>query len=87
MAAYMIDNNTNIAHYLAELLVRDYGTHYTSAVHAGAILVQEDYLKNTLSIQDDTTKQKITAKASANFFGRIGFSSGASYSNDQINGF
>ena len=59
----MIDNNTNVAHYLAELLVREYGTHYTSAVHAGAILVQEDYLKNTLDTHDDTTQQQIRATA------------------------
>ena len=85
MAAYMMDNNTNIAHYLAELLVRDYGTHYTTAVHAGAILVKEDYLKNTLDIHSDTIQLQIRATASAKFFGIIKFSSSMDYNSNEMN--
>ena len=50
IAAHIINNNTDIALYLSELLVRDYGSHYLTAVHAGAILVQEDYIKVNLHI-------------------------------------
>ena len=44
IAAHMMNNNDQIAHYLSELLVRDYGTLYLTAAHAGAILVLEDYI-------------------------------------------
>ncbi|XP_065907252.1 macrophage-expressed gene 1 protein-like [Dysidea avara] len=77
IASHIINNNPDIARYLSELLIRDYGTHYLSAVHAGAILVQEDYLNSELAKESEDTMHKITASASANFFGKIGFS--ASY--------
>jgi len=82
IASHIINNNADAARYLSELLVRDYGTHYLSAVHAGAILVQEDYLKSELAKETDDTKQKITASASANFFGKIGFSSSFTHATD-----
>ena len=83
IANHMMSNNTHIARYLSELLVRDYGTHYLTAVHAGAILAQEDYIKSDFAYKFEETKQKITASASANFFGKIGFSAGFSHSTDE----
>jgi len=74
IASHIINNNADAARYLSELLVRDYGTHYLSAVHAGAILVQEDYIKSELATESEDNKQKITTSASADFFGKIGFS-------------
>ena len=74
IAENMMTNNSRIAHYLSELLVRDYGTHYLTAAHAGAVLVQEDYVRSDFASNFEETKQKITASASANFFGKIGFS-------------
>ena len=82
IASHIINNNAGIARYLAELLIRDYGTHYLSAVHAGAILVQEDYIKSELAKESEDTKQKITASASANFFGKIGFSTSYTHVTD-----
>ena len=77
------DNLHNVE--MGELFEYDYSTNdrkflihdgfFATHLHVRAIIVQEDYLKNTLDTQDDTIKQQIRAKASADFFGRIGFSS------------
>ena len=83
IAAHMISNNNQIAQYLSELLVRDYGTHYLTAAHAGAILVLEDYIRSGFASTYEKSKQKITAFASANFFGKIGFSAGFNHFNDE----
>ena len=82
IATHMINNNTDTALYLAELLVRDYGTHYLTSVHAGAILVQEDYIRSQFAYDFEESKDKITASASANFFGKIGFSASFTHMTD-----
>ena len=82
IAAHMMNNNSQIAHYLSELLIRDYGTHYLMAAHAGAILVLEDYILSGFASNFEENKQKLTASASANFFGKIGFSSGFTHITD-----
>ena len=83
IAAHMMNNNSQIAHYLSELLVRDYGTHYLTAAHAGAILVLEDYIDSTFAATHEDDKKKITASASANFFGKIGFSTDFTHVTDE----
>ncbi|KAK2898437.1 hypothetical protein Q8A67_009855 [Cirrhinus molitorella] len=40
------NNQTRLATYLSEKLILDYGTHVITSVDAGAILVQEDYIKS-----------------------------------------
>ena len=82
IAAHMMNNNSQIAHYLSELLVRDYGTHYLTVAHAGGILVQEDYIRNNDETIFEENSQKVTASASASFFGVIGFSSSFTYFKD-----
>ena len=73
IAEYMINNNSQIALHLAELLVRDYGTHYLTVAHAGGILVQEDYITSELATSFEGNKQKIKASASVTFLGEAGF--------------
>ena len=73
IAEYMINNNSQIALYLAELLVRNYGTHYLTVAHAGGILVQEDYITSKLATSFEESKQKIKASASVIFLGEAGF--------------
>ena len=70
IAANLQDNNTEFAHYLAELLVRDYGTHYVSSVDAGAALAQIDQGTWDYGSTEDTKtiNRKIAASASASFF-------------------
>ena len=63
-----------MAKYLAELLIRDYGTHYIHTTYAGAILAQEDFVKSSYMSEYSKTSSDISASASANFFGKVGFS-------------
>ena len=44
IAASIQSNLTGMATYLSQLLVRDYGTHYTHTTHVGAVLAKTDYL-------------------------------------------
>ena len=77
IAANLQCNNTAMARYMADLLVRDYGTHYVTSIDAGAILAKIDHVKSTYAATFNMDKSKITAAASASFFGSFGFS--ASY--------
>ena len=72
IASYIITNNSDVAHYLSEILIRDYGTHFTTVAHAGAILVMEDYIQSDFAISSEETRQKIKASTSISFFGKIG---------------
>ena len=72
IASYIITNNSDVAHYLSELLVRDYGTHFITVAHAGAILVMEDYIQSDFASSSEETRQKIKASTSVSFFGKIG---------------
>ena len=82
------DNNSELARYQAELLIRDYGTHYISSVDAGGAIVKTDHVSNTFAqdIQEVSSERTITATASTSFFNLLnlfGISnpSSASYSN------
>jgi len=83
IATQIMNNNTHIARYLAELLVRDYGTHYVTTVHAGAILAQEDYITKEFIGNSQATKKEITASVSANFFGEFKLSTSISHITEQ----
>jgi hypothetical protein len=80
IAANIQNNNTEFAHYLAELTVREYGTHFITSMDAGAVLAQIDHIKSTAFEEKDFTKNTVTASASANFFGKFSFSSTFSHS-------
>ncbi|MGH0179852.1 UNVERIFIED_CONTAM: hypothetical protein FKN15_007723 [Acipenser sinensis] len=45
IAEALENNQTRLAGFLSESLVLNYGTHVLTTVHAGASLVQEDFLK------------------------------------------
>ena len=59
IAAHMMSNNSQTAHYLSELLIRDYGTHYLTAAHAGAILVQEDFIGSNFALNYADNQKKL----------------------------
>ena len=46
IAANLQCNNTAVAKYMADLLVRDYGTHFVTRIDAGAILAKVDQIKS-----------------------------------------
>ena len=68
IAANIQNNNTEYACYLAELIVRDYGTHYVSSMDAGAILSKVDFIQSSQSNEMSSYSSRVTAAASASFF-------------------
>ena len=83
IAANIQNNNKEYAHYLAELTVREYGTHYITSMDAGAVLSQVDYLSSAIKEDIDYTKKAVTASASANFLGKFSFGSSFKHSDIQ----
>ena len=82
IAADLERNLTDHARYLAELVIRDYGTHYLSSVKAGAVIAQTDFLKKEFTEDKSSDSSTIKASASASFYNK--FSVGFGYSN--VNG-
>ena len=68
LAANIQNNNTKLAHYLAELLVRDYGTHVVTSIDAGAMLSQTTFFQDQSETDKQRTHLTISASASASFF-------------------
>lgn len=83
IAANLQCNNTVVARYMADLLVRDYGTHYITSIDAGAILAKVDHVKSKYALNSQTDKSTITASASASFFGAFGFSASYTHRSSQ----
>ncbi|XP_018600883.1 macrophage-expressed gene 1 protein-like [Scleropages formosus] len=69
IATALQNNDTQMANFLSETLVLDYGTHVLTSVDAGAILAQEDYLRRS-AMQDSS----VTAHASILFYKKMGIS-------------
>ena len=55
IAASVQNNDTGLAQYLAELIIRDYGTHYVTSVEAGAVFAKLDSISETYSNNVDKT--------------------------------
>lgn len=85
IASHMQNNRSWTADYLAELLVKEYGTDYTTSIEAGALLLQEDYLDNVYMNQSARFNQEITVSAAVSLFGfELGASYGDAYSKDSM---
>ena len=69
IAAGVQNNDTGLTEYLAELIVRDYGTHYIRSVEAGAVIVKLDYVSERYSnsLSNDVDMTTITASAGFSF--------------------
>ena len=67
LAASVQNNDMGLAEYLAELIIRDYGTHYITSVEAGAVLVKLDYISESYSNSHHTDVDKSTVTAAAGF--------------------
>jgi hypothetical protein len=65
IAASVQNNDTEQADYLSELMVRDYGTHYTTSVEAGAVFAKVDSISTTYANNIEVTN--ITSAASFSF--------------------
>ena len=71
IAASVQSNATDMAAYLSQLLVRDYGTHYIHTTHVGAILVKEDLLRVDKIKSTNIDRVRVSAGAQADFFGKV----------------
>ena len=79
IAASQQNNDTELANYLAELLVRDYGTHVVTSADAGASLAQTDEVASSFLETSGVTTTNIRASASVNFLGKFSLSSTFEY--------
>lgn len=64
-------NLTTKARYLAELIIRDYGTHYIVSAEVGAIIESRSYIQNTGSSTNDSLSADLRLAAGLNFQGLI----------------
>ncbi|OWF42792.1 Macrophage-expressed gene 1 protein [Mizuhopecten yessoensis] len=80
IATQIAKNQTNMARYESQLLVRDFGTHVITSVDAGAALVQQDQIKTTYARSYSMDKSKVMASASASFGSVFGIKTGYDHS-------
>ena len=65
IAAYAQNNDTKLAAYYSEMLVNEYGTHYVTAVNAGALVVKLDCLSESYTA--NTNRENIKSAAILSF--------------------
>ncbi|KAM6459138.1 macrophage-expressed gene 1 protein-like [Liasis olivaceus] len=82
IASHLEKNKTQMANYLAEILVLNYGTHVLTGIDIGASLVQEDYIKSTFVKDDRSMRSAITAAAGISFQNVINFNVSVSAGTD-----
>lgn len=82
IASHMENNQTQMADYLAEMLVLNYGTHVITSVDAGAGLVQEDQIKSTFLKDSWSARSSITAAAGVSFRDVVDFNGSIAASTD-----
>ena len=82
IASHLQHNNTAYAKYLAQLLVRTFGTHFITSIKAGAVLAKVDHLKKKFFDDFNKHKSKITASASFSFSSTFSINFGTSHSFD-----
>ena len=83
IASHLQHNNTAYANFLAQILVRDFGTHFITSVNAGAVLSKVDHLTKKFVADFTEDKSKITAAASASFFRAYGGKASYSQTSDK----
>ena len=71
IAANIMNDNTKVAHYLSEMLVRDYGTHVLTGIDAGAILSQTTMFQGTFKTTGSSDHLAIKAAASASYLSKF----------------
>ena len=79
IAASQQNNDTELANYLAELLVRDYGTHVVTSTDAGASLAQIDQVASSFLETSGVTTTNIRASASVSFLRKFSLSTTFEY--------
>lgn len=67
------NNQTQMATYLAELLVLNYGTHVITSVDAGAALIQEDHIRTSFLQDSQSSHTAVTASAGIAFMNIVNY--------------
>ena len=67
IASHLQHNNTAYANFLAQILIRDFGTHYITSVEAGAVLSKVDHLTRKFFFELNGNKRAITTSAHMSF--------------------
>ena len=71
IANLILSNDSDSADFAAQMLIRDYGTHYLTSIDAGAVLTQEDNLKSTLVAKYNGRANSLTAAGGVDFFSML----------------
>jgi len=79
IAAYLQNNQSDYVEYLAELIVRVYGTHYISSADAGGIVYQLDYISSDYLNNVNVDSRSVTASASFTFLNSLLGNASASF--------
>ena len=88
IASHIQNNRSRTADYLAEVLVKEYGTDYITSVEAGALLIQEDYIDDLYIKQSASHENQVTASAAVSLFGaELGGSYGNAYGTSSMNAY
>ena len=87
LVAYIQNNESQLAHYLTDLLVLNYGTHIITHVDAGASLSQTTMLSKTTIVDKHMSRSSITASASASFFVSVKASYSHTSSDENVDSF
>ena len=81
IAATLQINNTELAKYLSQLLIKDYGTHYIHTTTIGGILIKTDFLKADLFELVSKNRQSLEIGAHIDFKAKL--NGGFNYSDGQ----
>ena len=92
IAACLQNNDTEMAYYLSELLVRDYGTHYITSVETGAVFAKLDYISESYASHEEASNVAYAAAFSLPILqlfrnGSFDLGYGYSYSEDKVKAF
>ena len=85
IAANLAGEQDNLAHYCAELLVRDYGTHFLTSIDVGGVFAKNYFISRIYTGAIDFSEQKLTYAASIDFPGFNVFNSSFERRNSELN--
>lgn len=74
----MIEKVLYNAPILAELVIRDFGTHVITKAEVGALIEQEDYIDSKATGDQEISLDELKAASAASFFQTIKFTTSAS---------
>ena len=82
IASHLQRDNILYANFLAQTLVRDFGTHFISSVDIGAVFAKVDHIRREFVANFQGDKNQVMAIASVSFYGAFGFKVGYSQVKD-----